>query len=214
MFNVCFRIYTGYYCDQKSEQLKVKILEVSVDEIKYKELDNLEGPVFILKAEEISSVIFSNGKVKLYDQDQEKTNSEVTENEKSDRIEYQNKYYLYKGKQLTTDEYLSHIEKNCHEAYSKWQWGKSFSRVSLSFFIQGGICLFYGGSSYKTNANTALIFLAVGGASIITSIPFGIIGPHLKSNSLDVYNANCAKKATAQLNLNIKSNGIGLALNF
>ena len=51
-----------------AKKIEAKILEVSKAEIKYKELDNLDGPTFIIEASEISSVIYSNGKVVLYNQ--------------------------------------------------------------------------------------------------------------------------------------------------
>ena len=46
-----------------AKKLNVKILEVSKSEIKYKEIDNLEGPTFILETSEIVSIIYSNGNV-------------------------------------------------------------------------------------------------------------------------------------------------------
>lgn len=49
-----------------AKKIEAKILEVSKTEIKYKEQDNLDGPTFILSTEEISSIIYSNGKVVLY----------------------------------------------------------------------------------------------------------------------------------------------------
>lgn len=52
-----------------AKKIEVKILEVSKNEIKYKEMDNLNGPTFILDTKEISSIIYSNGKVVLYNQD-------------------------------------------------------------------------------------------------------------------------------------------------
>lgn len=58
-----------------AKKIEAKILEVSKSEIKYKEMDNIEGPTFILEANEISSVIYANGKVVLYDQEQK---AEVT----------------------------------------------------------------------------------------------------------------------------------------
>lgn len=51
-----------------AKKIEAKILEVSKTEIKYKEMDNLEGPTFVLEVEEISSVIYANGKVVLYNQ--------------------------------------------------------------------------------------------------------------------------------------------------
>lgn len=49
-----------------AKKIEAKILEVSKTEIKYKELDNLDGPTFVLGTDEISSIIYSNGKVVLY----------------------------------------------------------------------------------------------------------------------------------------------------
>ena len=49
-----------------AKKIDAKIIEVSKNEIKYKELDNLEGPTFVLETKEISSIIYANGKVVLY----------------------------------------------------------------------------------------------------------------------------------------------------
>ena len=54
----------------KAQKIDAKILEVTSSEIRYKELDNLDGPVFILRADEIKSIIYANGKVVLYNQQQ------------------------------------------------------------------------------------------------------------------------------------------------
>lgn len=52
-----------------AQKIEAKILEVSKTEIKYKEKDNLNGPTFILDTKEISSIIYSNGKVVVYNQE-------------------------------------------------------------------------------------------------------------------------------------------------
>jgi hypothetical protein len=54
-----------------AQKIEAKILEVSKTEIKYKEMDNLEGPTFVLETQEISTVIYANGKVVLYNQQQQ-----------------------------------------------------------------------------------------------------------------------------------------------
>ena len=59
-----------------ARKIEAKILEVSKTEIKYKELDNLEGPTFILAVEDINSIIYANGKVELYNNTQSADNSE------------------------------------------------------------------------------------------------------------------------------------------
>ena len=59
-----------------AQKIEAKILEVSKTEIKYKELDNLEGPTFVLETTEIHSIIYSNGKVVLYNQVTQQTSAE------------------------------------------------------------------------------------------------------------------------------------------
>lgn len=51
-----------------SQKIEAKILEVSKTEIKYKELDNIDGPTFVIETNDINSIIYSNGKVVLYQQ--------------------------------------------------------------------------------------------------------------------------------------------------
>lgn len=58
-----------------SKKIDAKILEVTKTEIKYKELDNLDGPTFVLNVEDINSIIYSNGKVVLYNNQQSVENS-------------------------------------------------------------------------------------------------------------------------------------------
>lgn len=62
-----------------AQKIEAKILEVSKSEIKYKEKGNLNGPTFVLGTEEINSIIYSNGKVVLYNQpaEVEKSQEEI-----------------------------------------------------------------------------------------------------------------------------------------
>ena len=44
-----------------AKRIEAKILEVSETEIKYKEIDNIEGPTFILSTNKIRSITYANG---------------------------------------------------------------------------------------------------------------------------------------------------------
>ena len=66
---------------KNAKKIDAKILEVSTSEVRYKELDNLDGPIFILRSDEISSIIYANGKVVLYDQPKEEQTDEEKEAE-------------------------------------------------------------------------------------------------------------------------------------
>lgn len=51
-----------------AQKIEVKIIEVSKTTIKYKEQDNLDGPTFVLETKDLNSIIYSNGKIVLYNQ--------------------------------------------------------------------------------------------------------------------------------------------------
>lgn len=52
----------------EAQKIEAKIIEVSKTEIQYKEFDNSDGPIFVLGTKEINSIIYSNGKVVVYNQ--------------------------------------------------------------------------------------------------------------------------------------------------
>lgn len=51
---------------KESKKIEAKITEVTKTEIRYKELDNLDGPTFILNTDDIVTIIYATGKVVLY----------------------------------------------------------------------------------------------------------------------------------------------------
>ena len=54
-----------------AKKIDAKIIEVFADEIKYKEFDYQEGPTFVLEIADINTVIYSNGKIVIYNQSAE-----------------------------------------------------------------------------------------------------------------------------------------------
>ena len=51
-----------------AKKIEAKITEVTKSEIRYKEKDYIDGPTFVISTDEISSIIYANGKVVLYSQ--------------------------------------------------------------------------------------------------------------------------------------------------
>lgn len=220
---------------KKAEQLKVKIVELSADEVKYRQLDNLvDGPIFVLKAEEVLSIVFFNGSVVVNDQatgkllvamakEQTPTPLKV-EKVYSDSIERFGGFYFYQGKKISDSQLEDLLEDNCVPAYMKYKAGETLQNGSNGLFVPGIVFLGMGAGmlffDYNIDdldselENFALIATIAGGAAILISIPLKIIGAGIKSSATDLYNNTCVRKPSAQINLNIKANGVGLALNF
>ena len=51
-----------------AQKINAKITEISSENVKYLDFNNQDGPTFVLSTDEISSIMFSNGQVKVYEQ--------------------------------------------------------------------------------------------------------------------------------------------------
>ena len=63
-----------------AQKIDAKIIEVSKSEIKYKEIDNLDGPTFVLGVDDINSIVYSNGKVTAYNSGEYEQKSSKNDN--------------------------------------------------------------------------------------------------------------------------------------
>lgn len=202
-----------------SIRIEAKVLEVSGQEVKYKRLDNLEGPTFILSTQMINSIIYANGTVSVFhNASYNDTPSEASKN--PPLITRIGEKYTYNGTVMKGDEYANFLMNNCYNAYQLYQsgqtiayWGGVFLGVAigtelgtlLSAAIVGGF------TSYAT---TVMYFA---GACAVISIPLAIIGYTKMHKSVDLFNTQCASQASRQQSywsINANPYGIGIAFNF
>lgn len=69
---------------KNSTKIDAKILEVSSSEIKYKKINSLDGPTFVVSTNEINSIVFENGDVQTYStvsQPSQSRNNTIAQNE-------------------------------------------------------------------------------------------------------------------------------------
>lgn len=210
-----------------AKKIEAKILEVSKTEIKYKEMDNLEGPTFVLEVEEISSVIYANGKVVLYNQPEApKTNvatSPVSEpeesvtavpQEKTGRIYRDKGRYLYNETYIDSKEVERILQRENTLAYEQWKKGSGMlTGAAVCTGIGGGLVL--GGIILLIKQN----YTACIGMECAALVPLGVglglsIGSsHAYTKAIDIYNSKYDQTAV-QLKYGISPNGIGLAIAF
>lgn len=74
-------IYSGYsqdiiYYKSTQDSTFVKILEINVDNIKYKKYSNLGGPIYTINKSKIKKIVYQNGDIEFYNK--ESTNKYAT----------------------------------------------------------------------------------------------------------------------------------------
>jgi hypothetical protein len=128
-----------------------------------------------------------------------------------------NYFFSDSAGKMTKNEYKAYLKMNCQYAFGKYHKGESLAKwgriclwSGLGMIVGGGILL------ENNDDEDAFAFITIGLASTVTSIPLFIVGSYNKKASVKVYNSNCrsTKRSAASLNFNVKSDGIGLALNF
>lgn len=189
------------------QRIEAQIVEVSKSEIKYKEIDNPDGPTFILSTNDLSSIIFSNGQIKVY----EHSKSSVTQNEIQplDMVHRTGNSYHYKGEKMRGKSYEFFLKNNCADAYNLYREGYMLSIMGWGLLACG---LFFdlGLSWWRPTIGV------IGLACEIACIPTLCVGYARMHSSADIFNATCAnKKPQVYLSFNASpQNGLGLALNF
>ena len=189
-----------------SKKIEAKIVEVSSTQVKYLDFNVQDGPTFVLSTDEISSIIFASGQVKVYEHNTQKSVVIQPEN-KSEYLYRTGNTYFYDGKQMKGDVYANFLKDNCTEAYNKYQQGHSVS-IAGWVLLGVGVGLDIGFSWWLPYSGY------VGLACEIACIPTLIVGYTQMHRSADLFNSACVGKSQAYWSVTTSQNGVGLALNF
>jgi hypothetical protein len=199
-----------------AKKIEVKVTEINATDIKYKLFNNLDGPTYTMQKSEISSVIYKNGTIDLFDNDKPTVQQPVEENENSlvrrDFLDLKDK---------EQEEYLKGFNT---ELYEKFEKGNHLSGEGRSCRLYGGLGLLTGVvfmASYSANGEMAyyyvgVIELVVGNALLIASIPISIVGGNMKKSVQNEYKEKYLTQTNpkGQFQLQLSGNGLGLAYVF
>ena len=209
-----------------SDTIKSKVLEVNENDVKYKDFENPDGPVYTINKSRIDKIIYQNGKVDYF-------NSVATDNNQNSN---QNLPKLLTFDQLMAftdaekEAYLSTI--GIQSIYEKFKKGQSFTEKGkrlrgTGVFITIGGCVLYGTSLVIIEdrfEEGAILYVAgsvaltAGQLLIIASIPFSAVGGGLKKSAESQYQDFSLGKSYTSikpvLNFGLTQNGIGLSLKF
>lgn len=140
------------------QRLEAKVLEVSSVEVKYKEFNNQDGATFILRADEINTVVFENGSVKVFNapsqaQSQNQTLSQANDNQPAAAVEeptvveealpqvplftMDDDIYYLGDRRFTEAEYLAFVQENCQPAYEAFMKGAKLRKTGWQLLASG-----------------------------------------------------------------------------
>ena len=215
------------------EQIRAKIIEITDENVMYKNYNNQEDATFIIKTDTIKIILWENGDVDDYDKKPHKED-EINNNNteiKGDLLPYIDKqkkiFYLDNG-QVYNEKQLERflMEKNLSHVWTRYSSGKKLQIAGWGM-IGGGVVFemvwvlslttdwFWDRMRYI--GIPSVILAAVG---IYAGIPMAIVGTVRKNRAVLNYNAEYARKPCPQYSQNITfkagiiGNGFGFSLNF
>lgn len=224
-----------------SKRIEATVMEVSDTEVRYKRYDNPNGPVYVIKTTQISSIMFANGAVQSFlesggsgdDKGGEKSKMEelsgyrpfvvnsgrvvtYTPGLKMDRS---GGTFSYGGVALKDDVYEEFLKETCPEAAAQYGAAKAMDVVGDIFLYSGCFCLGWGLGDIMLDYFDYGVSWIIWGVSLsLTSIPFYVIESVMKHKSVAVFNERCAAKPLAaaepELQFKVSPMGFCLALNF
>lgn len=203
-------------------QLDVNLVEVEDKQVKYRKVNNPDGPLFVKEIANITSIIYANGEkedfnpatIKVEEQTRETVSTATTTAKQGSRIYRDNGHYLYNDIYISSKEVERILERENKVAYKQWQ-------KADGMLIGGSICtgigggLVFGGLFSLINGQY-MVCLGIECASLVPlSIGLGLtLGASAQYNkAIDIYNSRY-DHAAVQLKWNVSANGIGLALAF
>ena len=206
-----------------SRKIDAQIIEVSSTEIRYKEKGNPNGPTFVLNTNEINSIIYANGSVSTFNQTQNPSRQQSDpyqangQYQSSPFITKSGNTYFYNGKSMSETEYVNFIQNNCYEAWQSYQSGKNLVKNGWTFFGVGAGCFVLSiplaFAPYSIYYDP--ILWGAGTGFLISSVVCLPIGYSRVNNSHEIFNQQCARRATAlEFGIQASQNGIGLAMKF
>lgn len=208
-----------------NQKIDCKILEVNIETLKYKRLDNPEGPSYTILKKEVKSVTYSNGTTEFFNKKREQKSfiAEPIDYNGETVVFSQKKGFTFSnGDSISENQYLYLTQQYCMKANKQYLKGEKLRRLGKWFMAIGvpitiigtGLHVAYNDNERHKNSKTVgTILWAIGAPTLGAGIPLYIIGIKQKKKSVDTFNAN-KPQANISFNFSPIENSIGIALNF
>ena len=206
-----------------SERIEAQITEVSDEAVRYKKANNPNGPTFVIKMENIATIIYQNGDVQAIDHNANPSSSQNGYNTQANmpasiapstqngsmvvvpQVAGMEAAYDVNGNLYTYPNFQTWLKMNS-------EWERRYKNASAMAnvgggFVGGGLGLMLGSLFWLSSKSMPYTVMA--GALLATAgTPLMIVGL-VKSNNIERY-----YRKQYNLSLQAGPNGVGLALNF
>jgi len=227
-----------------SKKIEARVTEISVDMVKYRMFDNLDGPVYSLPKSNIVSIVFQNGLVETFDQATPTTTTPATNAQATTTpttnaptttaarpqttavatSTQRSSAYTTAPRRLTTAETLSEMQFNYPRLYSQWRAGQRMKGVGWGLTGVGigsmvlGIAIGVSGEENGDDdqSEAGAVITAAGICLTTAGITVLAIGAGKRRRAIRAFNNQyySMEQVTPQFQLKVAPNSVGLAYVF
>ena len=213
---------------KNGEDIQGLVLEIGIDDVKYKKFENPNGPSYTLKKSDVLMIRYFNGNTDVF-ADSPTPAVTTTPAPVIEQPRIQNNkgevYYNFWGtlkyrSDKTKVKNMEDLFYDMPEASKIHRSGKTWYAVGSGIWAGGFLIILYDNISHWDDYNHKLYSgptFWTGLGIAIVGIPFMGVGTAKIGTAIDMYNSSVRRQHTSDISLNFgitRSGGIGLTLNF
>lgn len=209
---------------KKGEDIQAKVLEITINEIKYKRNDNPNSPIYTILKSDVLMIRYENGSKDIFTEEEKVTKKEVDDTPPN-RITVVERHYFLNGERISKGEMKSILYKDpeARELYSR---SEGLRTASTIFSVVSCVCSSVSivmslsqlananskSANEKYDENEAWYPLIAGGTFLIPAIIFNSQSNKVKARAIEAYNRHQDKKVT--ISPIIGTNNVGVVVRF
>jgi hypothetical protein len=193
-----------------ARKINAKVTEVNVDNIRYKQFDFQDGPVYTIQKSDIASIVYQNGQVETFVT--ESSHPAATAQPYRQTVLAQNSVPIVSSGNILTD-----MQIYSPSLFSRYDRGKNISGTGVMFTCLGAIVSIAGIGATNSSGNPEWLNLVYPGIIFINvGIPFLAVGGGMKRSAIRNFRIqyHSSQSAAPYFQFNAYPNRIGLAYVF
>ena len=192
-----------------ARKINAKVTEVNVDNVRYKNFDNQDGPVYTLLKSDIASIVYQNGQVDTFTSESS-TPAAPTQTPRQ-RVQAGRTPIESSGNLLTD------MQTYSPALYSQYVSGKKLATTGWIFLGSGVAANIVGILMFTADENIlGTAWIVAGEIFLATSVPLLIIGGSRKNRSVRTFNSQyqITQSDSPHFQMNVYPNRVGIAYVF
>ncbi len=201
------------------EDIKSKIMEIGLSDVKYKKFENLSGPTYTMNKSDIFMIKYENGSKDVFGNTSpaakpDQSNNEYNSNNNNNSYNNNNSVRKQVEEEYRNTDAQREYDKNMKLYHKKLVKGIVITSIGVPMLFAGagllgyGVSAFnadeaynstlsYGSSYYAIDETGDIVCMALGAAFMAVGIPLSIVGPVTLARSF--HYKGLAKKAQASM---------------